>query len=134
MDAPAGRGHTRVLRRACAAAAVRGAGAGTESATAHVSAAPATRKPVLPFWRSKAVLLATITVLVVALGYLVANRLVPSKRGAEVVPASAFTPPPHSIAVLPLVNLSGDKEQEYFSDGLTEEFLNSLAEINGLPA
>jgi TolB-like protein/Flp pilus assembly protein TadD len=42
------------------------------------------------------------------------------------------TPPPHSIAVLPFVNLSGDKEQEYFSDGLTEELLNSLAEINEL--
>jgi eukaryotic-like serine/threonine-protein kinase len=41
-------------------------------------------------------------------------------------------PPPHSIAVLPFVNLSGDKEQEYFSDGLTEELLNSLAEINEL--
>jgi TolB-like protein/Flp pilus assembly protein TadD len=104
----------------------------TASAAAHVLAAPSTRKPVLPFWRPKAALLATITVLVVALGYLVANRLVLSKRGAEVVPAIAFTPPPHSIAVLPFVNLSGDKEQEYFSDGLTEELLNSLAEINGL--
>ena len=30
------------------------------------------------------------------------------------------------------MNLSGDKEQEYFSDGLTEELLNSLAEIDGL--
>jgi TolB-like protein len=30
------------------------------------------------------------------------------------------------------VNLSGDKEQEYFSDGLTEELLNSLSEINEL--
>ena len=67
-----------------------------------------------------------------ALGYLVANRLVLSKRGAEVAPATAFSPPPHSIAVLPFVNLSGDKEQEYFSDGLTEELLNSLAEINEL--
>jgi len=45
---------------------------------------------------------------------------------------AAFAPPPHSIAVLPFVNLSGDKEQEYFSDGLTEELLNSLAEIDGL--
>ncbi|HEX4269193.1 MAG TPA: TIR domain-containing protein, partial [Steroidobacteraceae bacterium] len=46
--------------------------------------------------------------------------------------AAAFTPPPHSIAVLPFVNLSGDKDQEYFSEGLTEEILNSLAEIEGL--
>jgi serine/threonine-protein kinase len=37
-----------------------------------------------------------------------------------------------SIAVLPLVNLSGDKEQEYFSDGLTEELLNLLARVPGL--
>jgi len=43
-----------------------------------------------------------------------------------------FAPPPHSIAVLPFVNLSGDKEQEYFSDGLTEELLNSLVQINDL--
>jgi TolB-like protein/tetratricopeptide (TPR) repeat protein len=47
-------------------------------------------------------------------------------------PPTAFSPPPHSIAVLPFVNVSGDKEQEYFSDGLTEELLNSLAEINEL--
>jgi TolB-like protein len=34
--------------------------------------------------------------------------------------------------VLPFVNLSGDASQDYFSDGLTEELLNSLAEINEL--
>ena len=44
----------------------------------------------------------------------------------------AFSPPPHSIAVLPFVNMSGDKDQEYFSDGLTEELLNSLVRINEL--
>lgn len=53
----------------------------------------------------------------------------PSAANAKTPP---FTPPPHSIAVLPFVNLSGDKEQEYFSDGLTEEVLNSLAHIEGL--
>ena len=47
-------------------------------------------------------------------------------------PSATFNPPPHSIAVLPFVNLSGDKEQEYFSDGLSEELLNSLARINEL--
>jgi serine/threonine-protein kinase len=52
--------------------------------------------------------------------------------GAPAPTAAAFAPPPHSIAVLPFVNLSGDKEQEYFSDGLTEELLNSLADIDGL--
>jgi TolB-like protein len=45
---------------------------------------------------------------------------------------AAFAPPPHSVAVLPFVNMSGDKEQEYFSDGLTDELLNSLAQVNGL--
>jgi serine/threonine protein kinase len=37
-----------------------------------------------------------------------------------------------SIAVLPFVNMSGDKDQEYFSDGLAEEILNLLAKIPGL--
>jgi serine/threonine-protein kinase len=34
--------------------------------------------------------------------------------------------------VLPFVNISGDKEQQYFSDGLTDELLNSLSRINEL--
>ena len=104
----------------------------TASAAARLPAAPPTRRPVLASWRSKAALLATIAVIVAALGYVVVNRLVLSKRGVEVAPATAFAPPPHSIAVLPFVNLSGDKEQEYFSDGLTEELLNSLSAINEL--
>ena len=40
--------------------------------------------------------------------------------------------PQPSIAVLPFANLSGDKEQEYFSDGLAEEIINSLVKIPGL--
>ena len=37
-----------------------------------------------------------------------------------------------SIAVLPFVNLSADKENEYFSDGLAEEIINALTRIPGL--
>jgi TolB-like protein/Tfp pilus assembly protein PilF/predicted Ser/Thr protein kinase len=37
-----------------------------------------------------------------------------------------------SIAVLPLRNLSGDPEQEYFSDGMTEALITDLAKVSGL--
>ena len=37
-----------------------------------------------------------------------------------------------SIAVLPFVNMSADKDNEYFSDGLSEELLNLLAKVDGL--
>tara|TARA_R110002096_G_scaffold342687_3_gene535725 strand:- start:45372 stop:47159 length:1788 start_codon:yes stop_codon:yes gene_type:complete len=39
---------------------------------------------------------------------------------------------PPSIAVLPFVNMSADQEQEYFSDGISEEILNVLAKIPNL--
>jgi TolB-like protein/Tfp pilus assembly protein PilF/predicted Ser/Thr protein kinase len=37
-----------------------------------------------------------------------------------------------SIAVLPFANMSGDKENEYFSDGLAEEIINALTKMRGL--
>jgi serine/threonine-protein kinase len=37
-----------------------------------------------------------------------------------------------SIAVLPFVNMSGDPENEYFSDGLSEELINALVTVDGL--
>src|SRR5438128_6514562 len=37
-----------------------------------------------------------------------------------------------SIAVLPFVNLSSDRENEYFSDGVTEEIINALANVDGV--
>ena len=38
----------------------------------------------------------------------------------------------HSVAVLPFVNMSADPDQQYFSDGMTEEIINSLVKIPGL--
>jgi TolB-like protein/tetratricopeptide (TPR) repeat protein len=106
------------------------------------TATPTPREPVRASWQSKPALLAVV-VLVVAggLAYFVIDKFSVSKQrpSPPTLPAApanaaptAFAPPPHSIAVLPFVNMSGDKEQEYFSDGLTEEILNSLARINEL--
>ncbi len=49
----------------------------------------------------------------------------------EQIPVKPVSTHP-SIAVLPFANMSGDKENEYFSDGLAEEILNALAKISGL--
>jgi TolB-like protein/Flp pilus assembly protein TadD len=51
---------------------------------------------------------------------------------APVREAAAGEPYIHSIAVLPLANLSADPTQEYFTDGLTEELITELAKISRL--
>jgi len=77
-----------------------------------------------------------IIFLVIAVGLLLADRFMPRESSA---PSSTTTLAVendsmktaandiHSIAVLPFVNMSSDPEQEYFSDGLSEELLNRLA-------
>ncbi len=48
----------------------------------------------------------------------------------EYQPTFAFTD--KSIAVLPFVNMSADADNEYFSDGITEEIINALTRVKGL--
>jgi len=85
---------------------------------------------------------AIIGILVIALGYFAIDKFVldPGRDAAEIATAvqvsreEAAKPaepaePDNSIAVLPFVNMSSDQEQEYFSDGLSEELLNLLAKI-----
>jgi TolB-like protein len=40
--------------------------------------------------------------------------------------------PVHSLAILPLENLSGDSEQEYFADGMTDDLITQLAKVSSL--
>ena len=53
------------------------------------------------------------------------------ERVSESAPATTPRVPAVSIAVLPFANMSSDADQEYFSDGLTEEIINLLARIDG---
>jgi TolB-like protein/Tfp pilus assembly protein PilF len=108
-------------------------------------AAAGLRETVRTTGRSKRAVLVIVVVIVLcaAFGYLAADKFgvfrhrvtfagdTPSPGAAQTA-EPAFNPPPHSIAVLPFVNLSGDASQQYFSDGLTEELLNSLTAINEL--
>jgi len=87
-----------------------------------------------------------IAVLVIGLAYFVwESRFSPGESGAggvvdtgettassEAPPAEAKKTTAKSVAVLPFVNMSSDTEQEYFSDGISEEILNSLARVKEL--
>jgi adenylate cyclase len=56
-------------------------------------------------------------------------------RAASIYPAQTLAlplPDKPSIVVLPFTNLSGDREQEYFSDGLTDDLITSLSGLPGL--
>ena len=55
----------------------------------------------------------------------------PSSRQADVAAATTGEEKP-SIAVLPFNNMSGDPEQEYFSDGITEDIITDLSKVSGL--
>jgi TolB-like protein/DNA-binding winged helix-turn-helix (wHTH) protein/Tfp pilus assembly protein PilF len=72
-------------------------------------------------------LFGTVTVLVVSGAVLLAVWLRIGKATKPGITASF-----HSIAVLPLENLSGDPSQEYFADGITDALITQLAKLHGL--
>ncbi len=59
------------------------------------------------------------------------NAMSPGRAKSFMHKASA-APQRTSIAILPFSNMSGDPEQEYFSDGITEDIITDLSKISGL--
>jgi len=84
---------------------------------------------------------AIIVLMSVAVLYLLLDKLhePPVPDGTAVftetgqdISADKTGPPLKSIAVLPFINMSGDADNEYFSDGISEEILNELAQVKEL--
>jgi len=89
--------------------------------------------------------LLVIVLLIAAIGLVAADRFLNHREAAPRSSVAASQAPSPalaagtqaaaaavSIAVLPFVNMSEDKANEYFSDGLTEELLNVLANVQGM--
>jgi TolB-like protein len=80
--------------------------------------------------RNKAVAITAVTMAAIAalVSGVVSRRARAPVRGAAAAPAGAIT----SLAVLPLVNLSRDPEQEFFADGMTDALITDLSRIGSL--
>src|SRR6202048_3348243 len=79
-------------------------------------------------WLRRSALAAVVMLMLAALaGIFILHR----RMTAPIVLPSA-PPPEQSIAVLPFVDLSQTRDQEYFCDGISEEILDALAKVEGL--
>src|ERR1700680_4637317 len=77
---------------------------------------------------SRATVLALLAAVLVLVGATAASVYSP-RTGQR---AAGASPTIHSLAVLPLESLSGDKGQEYFADGMTDALITDLAQIGSL--
>ena len=81
-------------------------------------------------------IVALTVVLAAIAAALLAFQLLGPKRSTlaqtNVTSASIGSIPEKSIAVLPLANESGEKDEQYFSDGLSEDLITALSQLSGL--
>jgi TolB-like protein len=85
----------------------------------------------IPHWSARKFAALIVTIAMLATG-LMMFPLVRSKSTSPAQLTAAATPSQKSIAVLPLLNESGDPGDDYFSDGLSEELIAALAQVRGL--
>ena len=84
-------------------------------------------------YRSKRVLGAAALVLIVAGLFLYhMNPLAPVLEPADLARMTYALPDKPSVAVLPFENISKNKDQDYFADGITEDIITDLSKISGL--
>jgi adenylate cyclase len=87
------------------------------------------------YWRGSALSLTGLAIIAVTFVIVQHVSLKPPHTNASISPVAKPTlalPDQPSIAVLPLANLSGDPEQEYFSDGITDDLITDLSRLPGL--
>jgi adenylate cyclase len=98
-------------------------------------AAPTQKKRALAlrYWRSGLLSAAGLAILIGTIVLVQDLSLKPPQTTASIPPPPALAlPDKPSIAVLPFTNMSGDREQEYFSDGITDDLITDLARLPGL--
>ena len=81
-------------------------------------------------WIYVAVIGAVLSVALFLLGRCTARNSVTAQQ--DIILARTHAAPDKSIAVLPFVDMSQAKDQEYFCDGISEEILDALAKVDGL--